>query len=213
LTPVVPGALIILAAVVLAAALTASGPGTTAPQCPGRPAVAAVERTAPVSNRRKPHRGASPGATGHRAAALASALAGAPITDPVLAGDALAAAASGTATEVPLGPRAAAVAGRFDAAAARRCPHLRPGQPARWLAWKPDRLLCTACWAAEAQRASRTRQDATCDYCGQHVAAPADPRTPRMYGMTTELPPVTLNFGLCPPCYQADQAPIPTGAA
>jgi hypothetical protein len=46
LTPVVPGALIILAAAVLAAALTASGPGTTSPQCPGRPAVGAVERTA-----------------------------------------------------------------------------------------------------------------------------------------------------------------------
>jgi hypothetical protein len=47
LTAVVPGALIIIVvAAVLAAALTASGPGATAPQCPGRPAVAAVERTA-----------------------------------------------------------------------------------------------------------------------------------------------------------------------
>ena len=77
-----------------------------------------------MSNRRSPRRSA---AAQHPAATVASALLGVPITDRQLAQDALTAAVSETTVTAPLGPRAAAVVARYDATAARRCPHLRAG--------------------------------------------------------------------------------------
>jgi hypothetical protein len=70
----------------------------------------------------------------------------------------------------PATPRAAAVikrtVGLLDTL--DECPHLMPGGRAYMVAHRPGIILCTACWIAESQRMTGTREDVTCDYCRQY---------------------------------------------
>ena len=73
------------------------------------------------------------------------------------------------------------------------------------------KLTCTACWIAESQRMTGTREDVTCDYCRQYQPPPPAGGT-RMRAIQSA--PFTergliVVFGLCPPCWEADQAGIP----
>jgi hypothetical protein len=110
-------------------------------------------------------------------------------------------------------PRAAAVikrtVGQLDIL--DECPHLKPGEPAYMVAQRPGVILCTACWIAESQRMTGTREDVTCDYCRQYQPPPPAGGT-RMRAIQsapfTERGLIAV-FGLCPPCWEADQAGIP----
>jgi hypothetical protein len=93
------------------------------------------------------------------------------------------------------------------------CPDLSYSapEPAFWCAWAPGRLRCAACAAATQRRIRGTIEDRRCDNCRRIVptihadmvqlpAVVVDPAT----GPAKCVPPVTLMFGLCPPCQQAD---------
>ncbi len=151
-----------------------------------------------------------PGFAGRRAAAAASEATGIP----VLHGSWQSAPASARSAPATPGPRGRQVAGRFREQAGHLtvCDHIpREGAindhgPVYWLAWEPDRIMCLACWVAAEQRAKGTRQDATCDYCGRYIPDPGDD-SPRMYAMQAQPGPnAFIQFGLCPDCYDADQA-------
>jgi hypothetical protein len=91
------------------------------------------------------------------------------------------------------------------------CLHLKPGEPAYMWAHRPGTILCTACWIAESQRMTGTREDDTCDYCHRYQP-PAPPGGTRMRAIQSA--PFTergliVAFGLCPECWEADQAGVP----
>jgi hypothetical protein len=113
----------------------------------------------------------------------------------------------------PATPRAAAVIKRTvgQPGTLDKCPHLKPGEPAYMVAHRSGVILCTACWIAESQRMTGTREDVTCDYCRQYQPPPPAGGT-RMRAIQSA--PFTergliVVFGLCPPCWEADQAGIP----
>jgi hypothetical protein len=92
------------------------------------------------------------------------------------------------------------------------CAHLSytAPEPAFWPAWAPGRLRCATCAQAAHKRIRGTREDRRCDHCRRVV--------PRIHADAVQLaavvvdlpspkciPPVTVMFGLCPHCQQADQ--------
>jgi hypothetical protein len=155
-----------------------------------------------------------PGPDARRAAAAASEATGIPVIHASHV-SLTAQRTAGPAETVATGPRADAIVQRFitrmRAADMDFCPHIDPDSPpsaqdgAAWQACEPDRLICPACLLASQQRLIGTREDDTCDSCGQ-VATVASAGTPPMFAMAVRCDLVTLYFGLCRPCHAADQA-------
>jgi hypothetical protein len=93
------------------------------------------------------------------------------------------------------------------------CPHLTytSPAPAYWCAWAPGRLRCAPCAAAANNRIRGTREDRRCDHC-RTVAASIHPDMVQLPPVVVDLPPyppkcvppITMQFGLCPPCQLAD---------
>jgi hypothetical protein len=151
-------------------------------------------------------------AAGRQAAATASEATG----EPVVHGSWLAGALRDKTTDVmrfAAGPRAVAIIGRIveRLESLDECPHVQPGQPAYIVVHRPDALLCVACWFAAEQRLTGTREDATCDYC-RTWQPPAPAGQTRIYPSTYHPVPgrdLSLILGLCPLCWEADQAGAP----
>jgi hypothetical protein len=151
-------------------------------------------------------------AAGRRAAAAASEATG----EPVVHGSFFA----GVHEQMTTGPIHHAAGPRAEAIISRtlellesldECPHLSPGQPAYVLGHQPDAVLCVACWFAAEQRLTGTREDATCDHC-RKWQPPVPVGQTRIYPSTYHPVPgrdLTLILGLCPPCWEADQAGAP----
>jgi hypothetical protein len=99
------------------------------------------------------------------------------------------------------------------------CPHLSytAPEPAFWCAWAPGRLRCAACAEAAHKRIRGTREDRCCDHC-RRTAPSIHADMCQLPAIVVDLPPwaakcvppVTLMFGLCPACQQADshQGPL-----
>lgn len=133
----------------------------------------------------------------------------------------MAAAAAHTGSpirHVPPGPVLAALIGRLQARALAGqltlCPHLSytaPG-PAIWCAWAPGRLRCTACTHTAHKRIKGTAEDRTCDHC-RRLGRVIHPNMAQLPAVVVDLPPlvpgcvppVTVLFGLCPACQQAER--------
>jgi hypothetical protein len=155
-----------------------------------------------------------PGADGRRAAAEASEKSGIPVVHPSFTRHTQE-NVLGFLPSQPAGPRAIEIVqwfiGRMKGAPMEFCPHIDADAPpaeddwAHWAAWDRERLLCEACFMASQQRVNSTREDATCDYCREYVPLPEREGEPRLYAVVKDLGPVTLHFGLCPSCWQADQ--------
>jgi len=94
------------------------------------------------------------------------------------------------------------------------CPHLSytAPEPSFWCAWAPGRLRCAPCAEAAHKRIRGTTEDRRCDHC-RHVVSTIHPDMAQLPAIVVDLPtwpakcvpPVTLMFGLCPACQQADQ--------
>lgn len=97
------------------------------------------------------------------------------------------------------------------------CPHLSwtAPEPAFWCAWAPGRLRCASCARTVSLRIRGTREDLRCDRCRKTV--------PKIHADMAQLPPVvvdlppwppgcvppiTMVFGLCPPCQRKDQPKV-----
>jgi hypothetical protein len=93
------------------------------------------------------------------------------------------------------------------------CPHLTYTSPAPafWCAWAPGRLRCPACAQAANTRIRGTAEDRRCDHC-RHVVPTIHPDMAHLPPVVVDLepyparciPPITLQFGLCPACQQKD---------
>jgi hypothetical protein len=89
-------------------------------------------------------------------------------------------------------------------------------EPAFWCAWAPGRLRCAACAQAAHKRIRGTREDRRCDNC-RRVVRRIHSDAVQLAAVVVDLPPwplrcvppVTLMFGLCPHCQQADQREAP----
>jgi len=103
--------------------------------------------------------------------------------------------------------------GRAIAGQLTLCLHLSytAPAPAFWCAWAPGRLRCAACARTASIRIKGTREDRRCDHCRTVI--------PRIHADMVQLPPVvvdlppwparcvppiTMMFGLCPPCQHKD---------
>jgi hypothetical protein len=118
--------------------------------------------------------------------------------------------------ELP-GPILSAIIGRLRTRALAGqltlCPHLSydAPQPAAWCAWAPGRLRCTACAHTTQKRIRGTVEDRRCDHC-RKTGPTIHPDMAQLPAIVVDLPPwpakcvppVTLMFGLCPACQQAD---------
>lgn len=119
------------------------------------------------------------------------------------------------------GPAARAILTRMqsrvlDTAAAGHptlCKHLSYTAPAVafWVAHKPGKIRCADCAQTADRAVQGTREDRTCDHCRRVV--------PRIYPNAallpaavidlaplplTAVPPIQVNYGLCPDCRHAD---------
>lgn len=93
------------------------------------------------------------------------------------------------------------------------CQHLSYTAPAPsfWCAWAPGRLRCTACAHTANTRIRGTTEDRRCDNC-RRIVPKIHPDMAQLPAVVVDLPPypagcvppVTLMFGLCPACQQAD---------
>ena len=93
------------------------------------------------------------------------------------------------------------------------CPHLSytAPEPSFWCAWAPGRLRCSACAQATHARMRGTTEDRRCDHC-RRVVPTIHSDMAQLPAIVVDLPPwpakcvppVTLMFGLCPRCQQAD---------
>jgi hypothetical protein len=93
------------------------------------------------------------------------------------------------------------------------CPHLSwtAPEPSFWCAWAPGRLRCAACAQDTHDRIRGTAEDRRCDHCRRTVPS-IHPDMCQLPAIVVDLPPgpakcvppVTLMFGLCPRCQQAD---------
>jgi hypothetical protein len=157
-------------------------------------------------------------AAGWQAAAAASEATG----EPVVHGSWLAGGLRGNTTDAvkhQLGPRAKVILKRTAEMCLHKetCPHLDrarllDGRTAVMVAHRPDIVLCPACYVADSQRISGTREDVTCDYC--HVWQPEPPAgQTRIYSNQFHIPEpdldITVSYGLCPGCWEADQSGAP----
>jgi hypothetical protein len=117
------------------------------------------------------------------------------------------------------GPVFAAIIGRLRARALTGqltlCPHLSwtAPEPAYWCAWAPGRLRCGGCACTTQKRIRGTIEDRRCDHC-RKTRPTIHPDMCQLPAVVVDfspsparcIPPVTLMFGLCPPCQQADKA-------
>jgi hypothetical protein len=95
------------------------------------------------------------------------------------------------------------------------CPHLSytAPAPAYWCAWAPGRLRCAGCACQSQKRIRGTVEDRRCDHC-RRTGRTIHPDMCQLPAVVVDfspdpakcVPPVTLMFGLCPPCQQADKA-------
>jgi hypothetical protein len=96
------------------------------------------------------------------------------------------------------------------------CPHLSytAPEPAFWCAWAPGRLRCAGCAHATQIRIRGTTEDRRCDNC-RTIVPTIHADLVQLPAVVIDLPPwpagcvppVTLMFGLCPACQQADNQP------
>lgn len=121
----------------------------------------------------------------------------------------------------PIGPITATILGRLAARALTRqlalCDHLSltAPRPAFWAAWAPHQIRCAHCCETAAAHIHGTTEDHTCDHCGRvsdviHAVAaqlPAVVLGARAGRQPFAVPPVQVQFGLCPGCRAADQLP------
>jgi hypothetical protein len=95
------------------------------------------------------------------------------------------------------------------------CPHLSctAPAPAFWCAWAPGRLRCASCAHATQKRIKGTPEDRRCDNC-RAIVPTIHADMVQLPAVVVDLPPwpagcvppVTLMFGLCTACQQADGA-------
>lgn len=82
----------------------------------------------------------------------------------------------------------------------RSCRHLPSAgpQPTWLLGWKPTKLLCTSCAAAEQLRIVGTAEDNVCDACRRTA--------PTLWTMRAAVGPYLVHYGACAACYAVETA-------
>jgi hypothetical protein len=123
-----------------------------------------------------------------------------PVSDPMLALLARAAAAGATPVQAQLPPFLVDRLDELDRRAARRCRHLHRADagPAVFLPWEPERLHCGPCALEVQARLAGTVENFRCDACGQPVE--------RLSTSTVLARGVVVLIGLCAPCRLSGQA-------
>jgi hypothetical protein len=102
---------------------------------------------------------------------------------------------------------------RAEAGQLSLCPHLpeRAPAPSFWPVWAPGRLRCSPCTEVASRRIRGTAADRQCDHCRRRVRViyPAAVQLPAVVvdlpGLLAASGPVTVLYGLCPACHEADE--------
>lgn len=96
------------------------------------------------------------------------------------------------------------------------CPHITTAapQPGTWFPWAPGRIRCTPCAGRTADRLLGTAKHRRCDGCKRtayvmhNTAAQLPAVVAELDGAPASLPPVRVEYGLCPACAAVDDSEV-----